>query len=178
MKGRKKKPLSIRAAEGDLRKVGAKKLALQIAAEPKASRGLPVCPAHLQGRAAEVWIFWADELAKMDLDRRPDAMMLEGACVAYDHAVQADELLATDGVVVREPIVDKDGNVVGYKRKKHPAVEVSKASWAQVRAFASEFGLSPASRARITTGKPQQSGDDRDLMALLSKPRAPRPTVN
>jgi hypothetical protein len=30
------------------------------------------------------WRFWREELEAMDLDRRPDAMMLEGACVTGD----------------------------------------------------------------------------------------------
>jgi hypothetical protein len=30
------------------------------------------------------WRFWREELEAMDPDRRPDAMMLEGACVTGD----------------------------------------------------------------------------------------------
>lgn len=110
----------------------------------------------------------------MQIDRRPDAQMLEGACVNYARAVQADLILEESGVTVDEPVVSSKGELLGYKVKKHPAVEVSNAAWRQLRAFCGEFGLSPVSRTRIQL-VPQEKGES--LMDLLSKPRAPRGEV-
>lgn len=93
--------------------------------------------------------------------------------MAYRRAVEADLMLAS-GFTVEEPIMDKDGEVVGVKIKNHPAVAVSNASWKQLKAFCSEFGLSPVSRTRLTLEKP--SGD-KDLLAMLSAPRAPKEKV-
>lgn len=110
----------------------------------------------------------------MKLDCRPDAMMLQGACVAYARAVQADLMLA-DGFLIEEPVIDSAGQLVGYKTRTHRAVAVSNASWKQLRAFCSEFGLSPVSRTRLTIEK--QDNGEKDLMAMLSAPRAPRKTI-
>src|SRR5690349_11165959 len=134
MRGRKPKPLAQQVAEGDPRKFGKGKLQERLAAEPKAARGLPLCPRHLRGRARAAWNFWREELEQMKLDHRPDAMMLEGACVNYARAVQSD-LILTSGCQVEEPIMDSEGEQVGVKIKNHPAVAVSNAAWRQVRMF-------------------------------------------
>ena len=170
MRGRKPKPLGVRASEGDVRKIGAKKLREKLAAEPPTTRGLPDPPDHLGCRARELWLFWVSELEGMGIDRRPDGIMLEGACVAYGQAVAADIMIEHDGIVVSEPVV-VDGMLVGQKLKRHPAEAVSRRAWSQVKAFASEFGLSPVARARIT---PDKREAPMDLSALLSAPRAKR----
>lgn len=83
MRGRKPKPVALRIAEGDPSRRGVHKLEGMLDAEPKAARGLPECPKHLRGVARKAWRFWAEELAGMNLDHRPDAMMLEAACASY-----------------------------------------------------------------------------------------------
>jgi P27 family predicted phage terminase small subunit len=179
MRGRKPKPTATQIAAGDPRKIGKQKLQQRLLAEPAASTGLPNCPKHLKGRAKAAWKFWALELAIMSLDRRPDAMMLEGACMGYAHAVEADLALARDGMIVEESIVDKEsGEVVVLKRKAHPAVSISRIAWNQVRAFAGEFGLSPVSRTRLTLELENTGTGSADLATLLAGPRPPRKTVN
>lgn len=96
-------------------------------------------------------------------------MMLEGACVHYARGVQADEMLAKQGIVYAQPIIDANGQRVGSKLKSHPAVAISNAAWVRVRAFCSEFGLSPVSRTRLTLEKPDTSAQD--LVELLNRPR-------
>jgi P27 family predicted phage terminase small subunit len=173
--GRKPKPTKRQMDAGDPRKLGKQKLRAKLDAEPKAARGLPACPRHLRGRARACWNFWTRELELMDLDSRPDAQMLEGACVGYARAVQADLLIEKQGIVIEECKIVKDVIVV-LKRRAHPAIMISRAAWRQVQAFCSEFGLSPVSRTRLAIEKPE--GGESDLMTLLTAPRAPRPTVN
>jgi P27 family predicted phage terminase small subunit len=166
MRGRKPKPLGMRLAEGDARKVGVRKLKAQIAAEPKASRGLER-PSHMKGIAAATWAFWSEELESMNLDCRPDAPMLEGACVAYARAIAADELVERDGL-----IIDQISNKGEVRAVTNPAISISNAAWKNVKAFCSEFGLSPASRTRLTLEKRDET--QQELMELLSSPRKPR----
>jgi P27 family predicted phage terminase small subunit len=175
MRGRKPKPLKRQIAEGDTRKKGVRKLQEQLDAEPKAARGLPDCPEHLSGRARDAWEFWSTELAYMNLDSRPDAMMLEGACVAWARAVAADLMIAELGSVTAQPILSTSGELLGCKYRTNPAVAVSHAAWKQLRSFCSEFGLSPASRTRLTIEK--HDNGEKDLMALLSTPREPRKPI-
>jgi P27 family predicted phage terminase small subunit len=174
MRGRKPKPTSRQISEGDPRKKGKNKLAEKLAAEPTTTHGLPACPRHLKGRARSAWGFWATELADMNLDRRPDAMMLEGACVGYERAVQADLILMADGLVCKHITVDRETGQPLEKLKSHPAVAISRAAWGQVRAFCSEFGLSPVSRTRLAIDRKEKV---EDLAAILSRPRPERPTA-
>ena len=155
------------------------KLREKLLSEPRAERGLPDCPRHLRGRARAAWNFWREALEVMGIDRRPDAQMLEGACVAYAKAVEADQLLLKDGLVVEDAIIDEEtGERVVLKVRRHPADTISNAAWRQVRAFCSEFGLSPVSRNRVTVEKPKAPAQD--LAAILNAPRESRvpTTVN
>ena len=173
MRGRKPKPLARQIAEGDPRKKGKERLQEQLVSEPIASRGLPDPPAHLVGVAWDAWVFWKEELKAMNLDARPDAMMLEGACVNYARAVDADQIIGREGAVLDEPVFVQGVRISDIVRKrKHPAVTVSNAAWSQVKAFCCKFGLSPVSRARLTLDKPDHG--DTELWALLTKPRLKR----
>lgn len=149
---------------------GVHKLDAKLAAEPKAQKGLPDCPKHLKGRARAAWGFWREELEKMSLDCRPDAMMLEGACVNYAKAVQADLLVLAGGVTVEEPIIDREsGEQIGVKVKRNPADVVSNRAWMLLKGFCSEFGLSPVSRTRLTIDK-KDDGEE-EMNKTLSRPR-------
>jgi P27 family predicted phage terminase small subunit len=172
MLGRKPKPLATQVSEGDPAKRGKNKLQQKLAAEPRATRGLPLCPRHLSGRARAAWNFWRQELEAMNLDAKPDAMMLEGACVNYARAVKADLAIADEGLEIHETIYSKDGEEMGYKRKVHPLIAVSNQAWNAVRGFCSEFGLSPVSRTRLTIEKPDTG--EGDLMEAITAPRESR----
>ena len=170
MRGRKPKPTSQQIVEGDPRKLGVHQLEKKLKAEVKGTRGLPKCPAHLKGLARKAWRFWSEELAEMNLDCRPDALMLEGACVAYQEAVECYETVQKQGPMVAKRILDPETNkLVVSNVKPHPAVAQGNAAWMRLRAFCSEFGLSPVSRTRLAIDKPPAEEDD--LMAILSRPR-------
>ena len=106
----------------------------------------------------------------MQLDSRCDAMMLEGACVNYARAVEADQMVTKQGSIVREAVFYRGKRLKRVNRvKKHPAVAVSNAAWSQVKAFCSEFGLSPASRVHLSVVAAPSTGDS--IEALISGPR-------
>jgi P27 family predicted phage terminase small subunit len=171
-RGRKPKPAARQIAEGDPRKRGVHKLDAQLKAEPAATKGLPECPQHLPERARQAWAFWAEELEAMDLDRRPDAMMLEGACVNYDRAVEADLIVQREGLITIQRVVTTKGKTIASTtntKKRHPAIDISMKSWILVQSFCSEFGLSPISRTRLSIGKDAKPEDD--LLKLLTQPR-------
>jgi P27 family predicted phage terminase small subunit len=170
MTGRPRKPTGRQISEGDPRKHGVHKLEEKLEAEPKAARGLPNCPSYLKGRARRAWNFWREELQAMDLARRPDAQMLEGACCAYEAAVDCYEIIQKQGRLVAKRILDPASNkLVVVNVKPHPAVAQGNAAWALLKSFCSEFGLSPVSRTRLTVEKPTNS--EADLMEILSRPR-------
>jgi P27 family predicted phage terminase small subunit len=165
---RKRKPIQLQIAEGDPRQRGKRKLHEKLACAILPVSGLD-CPSHLKGRARSTWNRWKRELEIMDLDSRCDAEMLEGACVHYARAVQADLQIAKEGITVREPvIVNGHAHSTLTRIKKNPAVTVSDASWLIVKAFCSEFGLSPASRMRLQVAP--QSKHAGNVDAVLDGP--------
>lgn len=166
MRGRKPKPTLQKIAEGDPGKKGVHVLERQRDSEPKATPGLPVCPKHLVGRARWAWNFWSEELVAMKLDRRPDGPMLEGACRNYERAVAADLLVEEKGLLIEDRFIDDSGEIHVLKTKKNPAVEISSRAWLLVRAFCSEFGLSPVSRTRLAIEKADSSSDEQLLASL------------
>lgn len=172
---RKPKPIALQIAEGDPRKRGVNKLQEAASKLPKATRGLPGCPRHLSGRARYAWTFWAAELQAMGLDRRPDAMMLEGACIAYEKMTRAHEKLTKEGEVVNTPVMNSEDEVVGFTQKKNLWVSIQERAMLLLKGFCSEFGLTPVSRERITIDKPDEG--EVDLAELLSRPRAPRKPI-
>ncbi|MGD0868866.1 MAG: phage terminase small subunit P27 family [Bryobacteraceae bacterium] len=145
----------------------------RLEAEPRATRGLPECPQHLKGIARKAWRFWAAELEGMSLDCRPDAMMLEGACASYATFVEMYELVETQGKLVakkdRNPVT---GQLEVVDVRPHPGLAIRDRALMQMRAFCSEFGLSPVSRARLFVERRESDGDN--LIALLTQPRESR----
>jgi P27 family predicted phage terminase small subunit len=109
----------------------------------------------------------------MQMDYSADAVILEGACVNYARAIEADEELK-DACTWKEPLIDKrTGDVIGYKLKNHPAMARSSTCWRNVQSFCSELGLSLISRQRLATQAGGTTGAD-ELMDLLLGPRPKR----
>lgn len=178
MKGRKPKPILQRIAEGDAAKVGKNKLQDMLDAQPQAMRGFPPCPSHLQGLARKTWKFLVPQIEAMEMDRQPDAIMLEGACVNYARAVDADEAIAVKGLTIKVSRVVGEGEcqeVIVLDEKPRPEVAISDKCWKNVRTFCSEFGMSPVSLTRLHLGAPAKKEDD--LAALLSAPRSDQPSA-
>ena len=108
----------------------------------------------------------------MDLDRRPDAALLEGAVIAYAEAVACYLLVEKQGRVIPRRARDGAGNWVVVGMVAHPAVRQRNQALLIMRAFCSEFGLSPISRTRLSV-EPADDEED-DLFKLLSQPRTNR----
>ena len=173
MRGRKPKTAAQQIREGDPRKRGVHKLDARLEAEPKATRGLPECPKHLKGKARTAWRFWSQELAEMNLDCRPDAMMLEGACAAYQTFADTYELIEEQGkLVAKKERNPKTGQLEVVDVRAHPGLAIRDRALALMRSFCSEFGLSPVSRARLAVERQEAEGDD--LLTLLMQPRMPK----
>jgi len=97
--------------------------------------------------------------------------------MAHARAVDADILVAKQGLTVEESVIDEEsGEKIVLKIRNHPAITTSNQSWRLVHRFCSEFGLSPVSRTRLTIEKKDSA--EGELLAALSKPRESRISVN
>lgn len=176
MRGRPRKPVAVQIAEGDPGDHGAHKLQEMLAREPKPMPGFPPCPSHLAGLSKQAWEFLAEQIEIMGIDKRPDAYMLEGACVAYEEAVAAYEMIKAQGRIIAKKAVDqKTGQLVVIGAQMHPAVGIGNEAWKRLRAFCSEFGLSPASRSRITAEKRDDGLEE--ISVILNRPRIQKAIV-
>jgi len=168
MRGRKPKPISLQISEGDTRRRG--RLKLSTKAIPQPAHGLPDCPRYLRGKARGAWNLWRAELEAMDLDAAVDAMTLAAACMNYATCVKAHLKIEQQGEVIEEPIIARDsGKVLGSRIKKNPWVAIRADAHRLLLAFASEFGLAPAARTRLSVTAPRNT--DQDIEALLNGPR-------
>ncbi len=95
----------------------------------------------------------------MNMGHRPDALMLEGVCVNYAMAVQAELQIATEGAILREPIFSRGKPTGAVRLRKHPALAVANRAWGLFRAFAGDFGLSPVSRTRLSIENPDNNSE-------------------
>ena len=99
--------------------------------------------------------------------------MLEGACIAYDASIDSYLTIKAQGrVIIKRALNPETNKLVAVDVKPHPAVRQGNQAWALMRAFCSEFGLSPVSRTRLAVDKMDDS--EEDLLELLSRPRAER----
>lgn len=109
--------------------------------EPKPTVGVPSCPTGVakDKDAKRCWDLLAPQLEVLGLLTLVDGVDLEGLCRSYSVAVKADRQIQSKGVVIKTP----------YGLQQNPAISISRLAWAEVRKFAAEFGLSPASRSRV-----------------------------
>ena len=84
----------------------------------------------------------------------------------YSQAVRVGNTIWLSGQIPLDPETNK---LVVSNVKPHPAVAQGNAAWMLLKAFCSEFGLSPVSRTRLTVEKAVDSEDE--LIAILSQPR-------
>lgn len=135
MAGRKPKPVQIKELTGNPGKRALPDL-------PNILPGEPEAPASVQGDAVALaeWRRIVPELMRVNLLSECDAAALASYCSAYSLYQAAAKSVAKDGILLI--------GTMGVR--KNPAVGVMLDAWKAVRAFASEFGLSPASRSKVT----------------------------
>jgi P27 family predicted phage terminase small subunit len=138
MPGPPKKPTSLKILEGNR---GHRPLDLE--AEPQPLKGLPE-PEGLPADARRIWDEIVPELDRLNLLTMVDGVSLESACRGAANARAADAEV--------EKCMDKiragEANQETYYRLSM-LNSVSKKGWQQWKTFATEFGLTPASRSRI-----------------------------
>jgi len=101
---------------------------------------LPV-PDHLSDGAKAEWEVMAPLLAPMGLLTTIDRTTFEAYCTIVARWREAEDALKKTGPVVRAPS--------GYPMQS-PYYTIANQSLSQMRAYLAEFGLSPASRSRIS----------------------------
>lgn len=121
--------------------------------EPKPEPVRPSCPSWLAKEAKREWRRIAAELEALGLLTRVDRAALAAYCQCYARWVAAEAALRRpDGSMTLTTTTDK-GNII-----QHPAVGIANKAMAEMRAFLSEFGMTPAARTRINAKPLEDKG--------------------
>jgi P27 family predicted phage terminase small subunit len=118
----------------------------------------PEMPASLSPAAKSVWKRITPELERLDLLKEGDADSLAVYCEAVVTWREATKLIRAEGTVVTNRTIRKDGTESEWKTR-HPAVAVAEQSARTIRAFGSEFGLTPAAESNVSA---REFADDDD----------------
>ena len=133
-RGRKPKPTALKVLEGN---PGKRPLNEHEPVPPKAAIR---CPAWLEPEAKKEWKRLAPALEAMGILTTVDISAFAGYCQAYARWKEAEEFISKHGSIFQTPS--------GYVQQV-PQVSIAQQNLKIMQSFCSEFGLPPATRARI-----------------------------
>ena len=154
IRGRKTKPTALKVLEGN---PGKRPLNDREPVPPKATLK---CPAWLLPEAKKEWKRLAPALEAMGVLTMADLTAFEGYCQAYARWKEAEEFITRHGSIFQTPS--------GYVQQV-PQVSIAQQNLKIMQSFCSEFGLTPATRARIIAGGASEDGASEDPMERLLK---------
>ena len=144
MAGRKKTPTKLKVLQGTFRKDRANPN------EPDPENHIPDAPDHLSSDALIEWGRMSHQLIKLGLLSDIDRTALAIYCQTYARMVKYEKIVAVEGELTK---TDK-GNII-----LSPNMWVVNKAIEQCHKFLVEFGMSPASRAKVTATKGKKKED-------------------
>jgi len=118
--------------------------------EPQPRSDYTPYPAWLKGKARQEWKRITPELRRLGLLTIVDRAALAAYCQAYTRWVEAEAIVEKEGLIFT---TDK-----GYLQQR-PEVGIAQKAMQIMKAFAAEFGLTPASRTRISVSQKPEPQD-------------------
>lgn len=155
--GRTPKPPSLKLVEG--RSPGRDSGGREVKPTPGFVRLPPDAPAWLGEVARAQWDLVVPELSRLQLLKPIDGAALAAYCEMVQTFVQATEDVHERGLVVENRSVKKDGTESTWFTA-NPAVAVQRNAQAAIRAWCSEFGLTPAAEGKVVGGGGDDEEDD------------------
>lgn len=149
-RGRKPKPTALKVLEGN---PGKRPLNDREPVPPKGT-------AWLLPEAKKEWKRLAPALEAMGVLTMADLTAFEGYCQAYARWKEAEAFITQHGSIFQTPS--------GYVQQV-PQVSIAQQNLKIMQSFCSEFGLTPATRARIIAGGGSEDGASEDPMERLLK---------
>ena len=149
MPGRKPKPTHLKLLQGN---PGKRALNTN---EPQPPVEMPVAPDHLNDVARAEWKRMGERLLRLGLLTVIDGAAFSAYCVIYSRWIEAEEALKKTGAVVRSPS--------GYPMLS-PYYTIANQSLQQMRAYMTEFGMTPSSRSRISLGNAESNDPMEDFL--------------
>jgi P27 family predicted phage terminase small subunit len=150
MRGRKPIPTHLKLIRGNPGHQKLNKNELQ----PSKPSECPEPPSTLDEFGAEEWRLVAGELWAMGVYTRADKGALTAYCYAYSvwrTAAESIKKLADNDPVMHGQLAKRDGGAVA-----NPLIAIARRAAGDMVRYASEFGFTPAARARIAAGVDNQ----------------------
>jgi P27 family predicted phage terminase small subunit len=154
-KGRRPLPTNLKKLRGN---PGKRKLP-KAGEEPSPRLADPVMPAGLSEMAQQEWKDILPILRDMKVLTAADGKALAAYCHNFARWLQAESEMDRHGIMIEEPILGgpiDDREIVGYKYKRNPCNSISNDAQKIMKSFLIEFGLTPASRAKLRVEKPSE----------------------
>ena len=152
-RGRKPKPTALKELEGN---PGGRQLNQN---EPKPNKKAPRCPSWLEEEAKKEWKRMGKILERMGLRTEMDMAAFAGYCQAYARWREAEEFLSQHGTIFKTPS--------GYVQQV-PQVSIAMQNLKIMQSFCAEFGLTPASRARLYANSGDSAASDDPMESVLN----------
>lgn len=120
-------------------------------------KGAPEMPRGLRKAAKRAWVHWCSILVPPGIMTKADGPALAMACDAFADWEEAQKDLLKNGLIYWYDTIDKaSGNPIRV-HKANPAFAIKQAAMKTMKAFLTEFGLTPASRPKIKGEKEKPS---------------------
>ena len=113
--------------------------------------GKCICPSWLSKVAKAEWRRVAKQLAALNMLRAVDSSALAAYCQSFSRWKEAEALVTKFGMVIEEPIVNKNGDVVGERLRRNPADIARRDALKIMQQQAALFGFDPSSRTKVKT---------------------------
>ncbi len=153
-RGRKPKPTALKVLEGNPGKRPLNEY------EPVPPKGNIECPDWLEEEAKREWERLAPSLEAMGVLTTADLTAFAGYCQAYARWREAEEFISQHGSIFQTPS--------GYVQQV-PQVSIAQQNLKIMQSLCAEFGLTPATRARIIAGGGGNDGASDDPMEQVLK---------
>ena len=153
-RGRKPKPTAMKELEGNPGKHPLN------TSEPKPNKKAPACPKWLEPDAKKEWRRLAKQMEAIGILTEVDMAAFAGYCQAYARWKEAEEFITQHGSIFKTPS--------GYVQQV-PQVSIAQQNLKIMQSFCSDFGLTPATRARIIAGGSGTEDVSEDPMEKLLK---------
>lgn len=170
MAGRRPKPLAIHQLNGNPSHFS--QADLKGAEQPKPDLVRPEMPKGMPKAARREWRRIVPLLENIGVLSNVDGLALAEYCRAHALIEQAQKEIDKHGLIFVTHYESKDGDIVIGDIKQNPACAVLSTQQKVMKAFLIEFGLTPASRAKL---KIQRPSDKDPMEAFLSGKKSPVP---
>ncbi|WP_020475248.1 phage terminase small subunit P27 family [Zavarzinella formosa] len=131
--------------------------------------GKPKPPKDLTGEAVAEWNRLIPELEEAGLLAKVDRAGLSEMCRAWGEIQEARAILGKDGWMLRQPIQNAKGEVLGEKVQRHPAALMLSDATRRWMVLAMQYGLTPVARMRMRLEASVDQSEEDDLLKLLNE---------